>query len=87
MRETGIWVVTDAILAEHTSVVIEGRCWGFELVASGPVMQQDAISVGIDTTASRFTWQSIGGLIFGAIGVGVFAFAFTKWMKGRKAVE
>jgi hypothetical protein len=37
----------------------------------------------LDTTAKRFTWQSITGLIVGAIGLGVFAFALRKWLKER----
>jgi hypothetical protein len=39
----------------------------------------------VDTTASRFTWQSITGLVVGAMGVFGFAVYLRTWVKGRRA--
>ncbi len=39
----------------------------------------------IDATASRFTWQSITGLVVGAMGVFVFAVYLRHWLKERRA--
>jgi hypothetical protein len=35
---------------------------------------------------SRFTWQSITGLIVGAIGIGVLTFSLRRWQNCRNAV-
>jgi hypothetical protein len=43
-------------------------------------------SLVLDTTASRFTWQSITGLVVGAIGVFVFVFFLWRWLNRRRAV-
>jgi len=84
-RETGMWAVTDAVLAEHTSIRLEGRCWGFDLSTTGPVFPQDAIGIAIDTTASRFHGASIAGLVVGAMGVFVFTVALRHWLNQRRA--
>ncbi len=39
----------------------------------------------IDITASRFTWQSITGLVVGAIGVFVFAVYLREWVNQRRS--
>ena len=39
----------------------------------------------VDATASRFTWQSITGIVLGATGVLVFGLAVWHWLKKRRA--
>ncbi len=39
----------------------------------------------LDGTASRFTPQSIAGLVVGAMGVFVFAVVLRRWLKNRRA--
>ena len=39
----------------------------------------------VDARQGRFTWQSITGLIVGAIGIGVFAAALRKWLQTTSA--
>ena len=40
----------------------------------------------LDTRRGRFTWQSVTGLIIGAIGIGVFAFSYRRCQKLRPSV-
>ena len=41
--------------------------------------------VYVDNMRSRFTWQSITGLVVGAVGVFVFAFFLVRWLRRRRA--
>jgi len=50
-------------------------------------MGSDFISYWIQAGPGRFTWQSIAGLIVGAIGIGVFAFELRTWLRAREAAE
>jgi hypothetical protein len=65
-----------------------------ERVFIGRVSDMQGISLGVrgkwsgvDTTASRFTWQSIAGLTAGLFGLGVFSFALRGWVKARTPAE
>ena len=41
--------------------------------------------LAVDTTASRFTWHSITGLVVGAMGMFVFVMYLRTWLKERNA--
>ncbi len=59
---------------------------GAEVVLTCRVVDMDADGRPIlDATASRFTWQSIAGLVVGAIGCFVLAVAVRHWLRQRKA--
>jgi hypothetical protein len=60
-------------------IVVTGRAVGLRRLP-GPL---SSVAPSIDCAASRFTWQSITGLIVGAIGVGVFGLTLRKWLMVR----
>ena len=64
-------------------VEVTGRAVGLRRIP-GPLSSE---APAIDCSASRFTWQSITGLVVGAVGVGVFAFALGRRSKASAAAE
>jgi len=64
-------------------VTLSGR-----LVLAGPETGQDGQNawLELDTDVSRFTWQSVAGLVVGAMGCFIFGLYLRTWLRERRAL-